>query len=226
MHADAPLRYNLGRDWLVGNATNSSGTTSPQDASHFTATQSSVTVNVDQSSINHGISFDDQVVVLTVTQTKSGNGTSPTASSSSSSSSSGSSSSADTMHSPPWLLAGSLALLTAAGLTLGGSSDLPQSTSRKQRGEGLISSLAYKVGGQKLQLPLPPALGERMSNQSAVPIDDETRARVTAAMPFAAAAYCRGPGRGTWGGPECGPSCNAVPGDVDMLWYTGDGGEL
>lgn len=109
--------YDLGRNYLVGNATKSGGTTSPQDQSRYTTTATRMDVDVDQSSINHGISTDGQVVVLTVTKTASGNGANPTTSASSSSTSGGSSGTgarADALRASLWVASIASSTLAAA----------------------------------------------------------------------------------------------------------------
>ncbi|PWN31459.1 uncharacterized protein FA14DRAFT_111935, partial [Meira miltonrushii] len=65
--------YDLGRNQLTGNATNSTGTTSP-GGFKYTASMKQVNLlqSVDQSQINHGISIDGNVNVLTVKITKTG----------------------------------------------------------------------------------------------------------------------------------------------------------
>lgn len=91
--------YDLGRNLLVGNATNSSGTTSPGGFQYMTTnTTAALLSGVDASQINHNIGVDGNVAILTVTVTKNGTlganrdtGTSGGTSSSSSSSTSGAS---------------------------------------------------------------------------------------------------------------------------------------
>jgi hypothetical protein len=65
--------YDLGRDWLTGNATNSTGTTSPS-GTRYSASVSQVSLlqSISADQINHGISIDGQVNVLTVNVTGSG----------------------------------------------------------------------------------------------------------------------------------------------------------
>lgn len=72
-HNLVPDGYDLGRDLFVGNATNSSGTTSP-GGYHYTTTSTQVPLlqSVNTANINHGISVDGQVAVLTVHITKKG----------------------------------------------------------------------------------------------------------------------------------------------------------
>lgn len=72
-HNIVPQGYDLGREWLVGNATNSSGTTSP-GGYKYTTTSTSVPLlqSVTQGNINHGISVDGNVAVLTVKMTHKG----------------------------------------------------------------------------------------------------------------------------------------------------------
>jgi len=65
--------YDLGRDQLTGNATNSTGTTSPGGYKYTTTMQQvNLLQNVQTSQINHGISIDGNVNVLTVKITKTG----------------------------------------------------------------------------------------------------------------------------------------------------------
>lgn len=61
-----PDGYDLGRDWLVGNAT--LGTTSPMTGTSYTtsATLLSGYLNPGSVGINHGISVDGKIAVLTV----------------------------------------------------------------------------------------------------------------------------------------------------------------
>lgn len=65
--------YDLGRDWLVGNATNSSGTISPGGFEYKTSMASvSLLQGISTNDINHGISVDGNVYILTVEITKNG----------------------------------------------------------------------------------------------------------------------------------------------------------
>jgi hypothetical protein len=90
--------YDLGRDLLVGNATNSSGTTSPGGFKYTTTnTTAGLLSSVSASQLNHDISVDGDVAILTVKITKNGTvganrdtGTSGGTSSGSSSTTSGS----------------------------------------------------------------------------------------------------------------------------------------
>lgn len=127
-HMISPNGYDRGRDWFVGNATNSSGTTSPQDRSQYTSTVSTFDASddVSLSSVNHGIRTDRDIYVLTVTQTQNGDGTNVTDSdaadaSTSSGSSSSSSSAARRSHGDaPWnIIAGSIAGTLLVGSLVG-----------------------------------------------------------------------------------------------------------
>lgn len=72
-HNIVPGGYDLGRDWISGNATNSSGTTSPGGYQYTTTrTQVALLQNIDSSLLNHGIGVDGNVDVLTVKVTKTG----------------------------------------------------------------------------------------------------------------------------------------------------------
>ncbi|CAO1630664.1 unnamed protein product [Parajaminaea phylloscopi] len=221
--------YNNGRDWFVGNATNSSGTTSPQDASAYKATAAEVYASVDPSSVNHGIAIDGKVVVLTVTRTKAGNGTDPTAASSAkstSSSSSQSSSAAPTMQTPPWLVAGCLAILTTllamSGTGTGTADARPASAGRRATSTDPGVALGQQLAGHDNPDPIPDTIRDSQ-NAEPTAISDELRAKVLAALPLAQASYCTGTQSGVWGGVGCGPACDAVPGKVDLLWHKGDG---
>lgn len=221
----ARCSYNNGRDWFVGNATNSSGTTSPQDKSKYKTTVSNVAVNVDSANINHGIEFDGSVAVLTVTRTKAGNGANPTASSTSSSSSSTSSSAQSDMQTPPWLLLGCFAVFsTLLSLHGTGSADALPSGRREDH---VDDELAVKVGsltGRGHQDPLPANF--KADEQEPIAIDDDLRAKLLAALPLAQSTYCSGPQAGRWGGQDCPVACDLVPGQVEVLWHAGDGGKL
>ena len=76
-------RYDIGRNEFIGNATNSSGTTSPLTGKVYHTTSEMMTfLPVNSSSgINHGIETDGQVAIYTVHVTAgSGTGTASTAS--------------------------------------------------------------------------------------------------------------------------------------------------
>lgn len=224
----SPPSYDLGRNWFVGNATNSSGTTSPQDKSEYKATSTTVSVNVDSSEVNHGISIDDQVYVLTVTQTKAGDGTNPTASSSSSSTNTSSSSDSAKMAPPSWLFMVAVATLTvifSSSSVLAGVAKKPSPiiTRRAYSSDPGVAE-GQKLTGQDNPDPLPDNKN-RYSDSAPYAIDDALRARINTLTPFAAAAYCKGTQSGTWGGSGCGTPCDAVPGEVDLLWHEGDGGK-
>lgn len=67
-----PDGYNIGRDLLVGNATNAT-TTSPGGFVYTTTnTTAALLSGIDASQLNHGIAVDGNVAVLTVKVTKSG----------------------------------------------------------------------------------------------------------------------------------------------------------
>jgi hypothetical protein len=128
-HTIAPNGYDHGRDWLVGNATNSSGTTSPQDKSQYTSTMVTFDASDDitLSDINHGIKTDRDIYILTVTQTQAGDGTNVTdsdAADASTTASSSSSSAARRSHGDaPWTtIAGSVAGTLLLGSLVGGLS--------------------------------------------------------------------------------------------------------
>ncbi|CAO1627119.1 unnamed protein product [Sympodiomycopsis kandeliae] len=214
--------YDLGRNWLVGNATNSSGTTSPQDKSEYKTTSTSVQASIDASSVNHGISTDGNVAVLTVTRTQAGNGTNPTASASSSKST-GSSSSAhvDDMHSSSWILLACMAMCTML-VTTPSVMALPRSESPRRRSSDPAVAEGQKLSGSTQADPLPKD-STLFSRAPTSPIDDALRARINAVSPFAQAPYCHSVQNGTWGGKGCGDACASVPGQVDIVWKAGDG---
>ena len=72
-HDIVPDGYNLGRDVFVGNATNSSGTTSPGGYQYTTSNTTAALLSDTQvSQLNHGIAVDGNVAILTVRVTKTG----------------------------------------------------------------------------------------------------------------------------------------------------------
>lgn len=72
-HDIVPDGYDLGRDLLVGNATNSTGTKSPGGFEYTTInTAAALLSSVSASELNHDISVDGNVAVLTVRITKTG----------------------------------------------------------------------------------------------------------------------------------------------------------
>lgn len=77
-------RYDLGRDWFIGNATVAAGTKSPTTSNIYTTTsvfQSGFLAANSSVGVNHGIEQDGQVAVFTVKVTKSNSTTSSTSSS-------------------------------------------------------------------------------------------------------------------------------------------------
>lgn len=193
-HDIVPDGYDLGRDWLTGNATNSTGTTSP-GGYEYTATMTTTDLlsSVSTSQINHGISVDGTVAVLTVKITKSGT-LGANRSGSSSSSSSSTSGATRTMASPVMLIVAMVALLSLSLLDF--TEAHPHSPRPSPRvGVRSTSKGSAKASHASAQMLLSYAQldgdSENVATSDPVePIDAALRTRLTMASRLAASTYC------------------------------------
>lgn len=195
-HDIVPDGYDLGRDWLTGNATNSSGTTSP-GGYEYTATMTTTDLlsTVNTSAINHGISVDGTVAVLTVKITKSGTlGANRTGSSSSSSSST--SGATRTLASPAMLV---VAMMVMLSLSLINFTEAHPHSPRPSPRVGVRSASKGNArashSSAQMLLNYGQLDGDSPKNVATSdpvePIDAALRTRLTMASRLAASTYCQ-----------------------------------